>query len=198
MPAPRLVLARHGGTEWTASGRHTGRTDLDLTEEGRSQARRLGGRLAGLGLGLVLTSPLRRAAETCRLAGFGDRARPCPEAREWDYGDYEGLTSERIHELDPSWRLWRDGCPGGESPEDVARRADAVLALCSAAPGDALLFSHGHFLRVLAARWLGLPPAAGEMLALRPAALSVLGSEHGAPAIWTWDDVAHLGAPLLE
>ena len=192
------MLARHGGTAWTATGRHTGGTDIELSAEGRDQGRRLGERLAGAHFALVLTSPLRRAEQTCRLAGLGPVAKTCPEAVEWDYGDYEGLTSAQILARAPSWSLWRDGCPGGESPADVGRRADAVLAVAAGAAGDVILFSHGHFLRVLAARWLGLGPEAGRMLALRPAALSVLGREHGAPVIWTWDDVAHLGRGVLD
>lgn len=192
MALERLVLVRHGGTEWSASGRHTGWTDIPLTEEGRRQARALGRRLQKQSFSLILTSPLGRSVETCRLAGFGEQAELCPKAREWDYGEYEGKTSDEIHERDPGWSLWTSGVPGGESPDQVGGRADEVLARVRTASGNALLFAHGHFLRVLCARWLGMEPARGAMFALSPAALSVLGYEHSLPAVWEWNDTAHL------
>jgi probable phosphoglycerate mutase len=182
----RILLVRHGETEWSLSGRHTGRTDLPLTEGGREAARGLEPRLRDRELALVLTSPMSRARETARLAGF-EHAEPIDDLREWDYGDYEGLTTEEIHERDPGWSIWRDGCPGGESPEQIAARADRALERARAAGGDALLFAHGHILRVLTARWLGHSPAEGMHFALDTATLSLLGYEHEIPAIWAWN-----------
>jgi broad specificity phosphatase PhoE len=183
----RVVLVRHGETEWTRDGRHTGRTDIPLIDRGRQQAMRLRGELAGWRLALVLTSPLSRAFETCRLVGFGDRAQPRPDLLEWDYGRYEGLTSAQIAATRPGWSLWRDGGPDGETAADVGQRVDRVIAEVRAAAGDALLFAHGHVLRVLTARWLGEPPDGGRHYALETAALSVLGYEHQDPVIWRWD-----------
>jgi len=185
--AQSVVLARHGETEWSLSLRHTGKTDLPLTEEGRRQARALGPRLHAWTFSLVLTSPLQRALETCRLAGYGEQARVRPDLVEWDYGRYEGLTSQQIQALQPNWSLWRDGCPGGETAEDVGRRADRVLAEVRSVDGDVLIFAHGHVLRVLAARWLGEPPEDGRHYALQTATLSVLGYEHADPVIRLWN-----------
>jgi broad specificity phosphatase PhoE len=185
--AQSVVLARHGETEWSLSLRHTGKTDLPLTEEGRRQARALGPRLHAWKFAVVLTSPLQRALETCRLAGYGDPAQVRPDLVEWDYGRYEGLTSPEIEVLQPNWSLWRDGCPGGETAKDVGRRADRLLAEVRRVDGDVLLFAHGHVLRVLAARWLGEPPEGGRHYALQTATLSVLGYEHADPVIRLWN-----------
>lgn len=183
-----IVLVRHGETEWSRSGQHTSRTDLPLIEEGRERAEALGPILARWDFALVLTSPLRRARETCELAGFGDRAEVCEDLREWDYGDYEGLTTPQIREERPDWSLWRDGCPDGEQPEQVGARADQALARLRAADGDALAFAHGHIFRVLAARWIELPPAGGARLALKAGAMSVLGYERETEVIQVWND----------
>jgi broad specificity phosphatase PhoE len=185
--AQSVVLARHGETEWSLSLRHTGKTDLPLTEVGERQARTLGPRLHAWTFSLVLTSPLQRALETCRLAGYGEQAQVRPDLMEWDYGRYEGLTSQQIEGLHPNWSLWRDGCPGGEKAEDVGRRADRVLAEMRSVDGDVLIFAHGHVLRVLAARWLGEPPEGGRHYALQTATLSVLGYEHADPVIRLWN-----------
>jgi len=182
-----VVLVRHGETDWSAHLRHTGRTDVPLTEEGRRQAERVGGALRGRSFALVLTSPLQRAAETCRLAGFGDLAQPRPELMEWDYGDYEGRTTVDIRREAPDWTIWRYGAPGGESPDQVGARADVLLQELRAAPGDTLIFSHGHFLRVLAARWLGLAPTEGRLFALDPATLSTLRYEREQPVLRIWN-----------
>src|SRR5262249_5492088 len=159
---PTVYLARHGETAWTISGQHTGLTDIPLTERGERNARRLGERLRGLSFAHVLTSPLQRAARTCELAGFGAVARVDPDLGEWNYGQFEGLTTAEIRKKRPDWDLFRDGCPGGESVADVGARADRVIARLRALEGDVLLFSSGHFLRVLGARWLGVPPAGGR------------------------------------
>lgn len=185
--AQSVVLARHGETEWSLSLRHTGKTDLPLTEKGRRQARALGPRLHAWTFSLVLTSPLQRAVETCRLAGYGEQAQLRPDLEEWDYGRYEGLTSQQIEQLQPNWSLWRDGCPGGETAEDVGRRADRVIAEVRVVDGDVLIFAHGHVLRVLASRWLGEPPEGGRHYALQTATLSVLGYEHTDPVIRLWN-----------
>jgi probable phosphoglycerate mutase len=185
--AQSVVLARHGETEWSLSGRHTGKTDIPLTEEGRRQAVGLGPRLSAWTFSLVLTSPLQRARETCRLAGFGERAQVRPDLAEWDYGRYEGLTSKQIDELRPNWSLWRDGGPGGETAADVGRRADRVVAEVRRVEGDVLIFAHGHVLRVLASRWLGEPPEGGRHYALQTATVSVLSYEHADPVIQRWN-----------
>ncbi len=199
---PVVYLARHGETAWSISGQHTGLTDLPLTERGERNARSLGERLKGLTFAAVFTSPLQRAARTCMLAGFGDRAEVDRDLLEWDYGQYEGRRSQDIRKERPDWQLFRDGCPGGESPAQIGARADRVVsrvrALASRAastPGDVLLFSSGHFLRVLAARWLGLEPEAGKYFLLSTASLSALGYEHdrGQPVIRLWDDTRHVG-----
>ena len=211
MPS-RILLVRHGETEWSVTGQHTGRTDIPLTEEGRRMASRLGERLKrepwhGLPDVTVRTSPLARARETCELAGFGDRAEPWDDLQEWDYGGYEGRTGHDIRATEqPGWIIWRDGVPGGESLDQVAARVDRVISWVRGHGGvpDAgtteldcadrhvLLFAHGHLLRILTARWLGLPPTAGQRFKLSPASLSVLGWEYSAPAIELWNDSSHL------
>src|SRR5438874_12400479 len=191
---PTVYLARHGETAWSLSGRHTGLTDLPLTERGRRNARSLGERLTGLAFAKVYASPLQRAACTCRLAGFGAVAELDHDLVEWNYGEYEGRTSAEIHAERPDWQLFRDGCPGGESPNDVAVRADRVVKRVRAVKGDVLLFSSGHFLRVLAARWLGLDTVIGRCFVLSTASLSALGYEHNIsePVIRLWDDTRHV------
>jgi probable phosphoglycerate mutase len=187
---PALYLARHGETAWTLSGQHTGLTDVPLTERGEQDARRLGERLRGLHFAQVLTSPLQRASRTCELAGFGPAAAQDRDLLEWNYGRYEGRTSADIHKERPDWDLFRDGCPDGEKAADVGARVDRVIARARAAQGDVLLFSSGHVLRVLAARWLGLEPGGGRYFLLATASLSVLGYEHNRsqPVIRLWDD----------
>ena len=189
-----FYLARHGETAWSLSGQHTGRTDLPLTERGERNARALGERLRGLTFAKVFTSPLQRAARTCELAGFGSAAEIDPDLVEWDYGQYEGRRSAEIHAERPDWQLFRDGCPGGESPGQIGARADRVVGRVRAVKGDVLIFSSGHFLRVLAARWLGLDAAGGRYLLLSTASLSALGYEHklAAPAIRLWNDYRHV------
>ena len=185
---PEAVLVRHGATEWTVSGRHTSRTDVPLTEQGRRQAEQLAARLAGRKFAVVLTSPLQRAAETCRLAGFGTVAEFCDDCREWGYGEYEGRTTAEIRTEVPGWSLWRHGVPGGETAAQVAARADRVIERLRSATGDALVFSHGHFLRVLAARWLGLGPDEGRLFALGPASISVVGWEREEAVLTQWNE----------
>lgn len=210
-PSGGVVLARHGATEWSESGRHTSRTDLPLLAAGRRQAEALARILHPADFGRVLCSPLRRARETCQLAGFGGRAEICEDLHEWDYGQYEGLTTPEIRARNPDWFLWRDGCPGGEGPDQVAARADRVLALATrgfaapggdedpnehattgAEPGDGgprptIMFAHGHILRVVAARWIELDVMGGSRLLLRPAALAVLGHERDVRVIEGWN-----------
>ena len=183
----QIMLARHGETEWSRSGRHTGRTDIPLTDQGRRQAEALRPALAELEPALVLTSPLSRAAETCRLAGLGDVAVEEPALMEWDYGDYEGLTSDQIHQDRPGWNIFEDGAEGGETPDQVAARVDGVIDRMVAAEGLCVAFAHGHVLRVLGARWIELPPAAGARLGLSTATLSGLGTEHGVRALARWN-----------
>jgi len=191
---PVLYLARHGETAWSLSCQHTGSTDLPLTERGERNARRLGERLSSLTFARVLTSPLQRAARTCELAGFGSSTEIDRDLVEWNYGRYEGRTSDDIHAESPDWQLFRDGCPGGETPDQVGARADQVVGRVRAAQRDVLLFSSGHFLRVLAARWLGLEPGAGRYFLLSTASLSELGYEHerSRPVIRLWNDTRHL------
>lgn len=191
---PSVYLARHGETAWSLTGQHTGVTDLPLTEQGEGNARRLGKRLAGIAFAKVFASPLQRAARTCELAGFGAAAQTDGELVEWNYGKYEGLRTVEIHAERPDWQLFRDGCPGGESPEQIGARADNVLSRLRAIQGDALVFSSGHFLRVLSARWLGLEPVAGRFFALNTASLSVLGYENSLaqPVIRLWNDTRHV------
>jgi len=192
---PRIYLVRHGATEWSVSGQHTGRTDIPLTERGERNAHRLGERLRGLTFVKVLTSPLQRARRTCELAGFASSAEIDADLLEWDYGEYEGLTSAQIHATRPDWNLFREGCPGGETLDQIGARADCIVRKVRALHGDVLLFSSGHFLRVLAARWLGLEPAAGRFFLLGTASLSALSYEHNKsePAIRFWDDTRHVG-----
>jgi broad specificity phosphatase PhoE len=192
---PVIYLARHGETTWSLSGQHTGLTDLPLTERGERNARRLGERLNGLTFAKVFTSRLQRAARTCELAGFGNVAEVEPDLHEWNYGQYEGRRTVEIHGERPDWQLFRDGCPGGESPEQVGARADRVVRRVRAVQGDVLLFSSGHFLRVFAARWLGLEPGAGRYFLLSTASLSALGYEHNRsePVIRLWDETRHVG-----
>ncbi len=185
-------LVRHGETEWARLGRHTSRTDVPLTETGREQASALGHRLTGARFDLVLTSPLSRAAETARLAGFSDVAVVEPDLREWDYGALEGRLTAEIREDHPGWSIWTGPWPEGETVEEVGARADRVLARIHAADGDVLLFSHGHFLRVLAARWLGLPAVSGGLFALGTATVSILGSDRENAVIETWNEDCHL------
>jgi probable phosphoglycerate mutase len=192
---PIVYLARHGETAWTLSGQHTGLTDLPLTRNGERNARRLGERLKGQQFAKVLTSPLQRAARTCELAGFGNAAETDPALVEWNYGEYEGLRSADILARRPEWDLFRDGCPGGESPVEIATRADHVVERLRAVSGDVLLFSSGHFLRVLAARWLGLgDDSAGRHFVLSTASLSALSYEHklSRPVIRLWNDDYHI------
>jgi probable phosphoglycerate mutase len=192
---PTIYLARHGETAWSVGGQHTGRTDIPLTERGERNARRLGERLEGMSFALILTSPLQRAARTCELAGFGKLIERDADLLEWDYGEYEGMTTAQILAINPEWDLFRDGCPGGEKPEHVAARADRVVQRVRAVRGDVLLFSSAHFLRVLAARWLGVPPNGGRYFLLGTASLSAISYEHDEsnPAIRFWDDTRHVG-----
>lgn len=192
---PNVYLARHGETAWSRTGQHTGLTDLPLTKRGERNAQRLGKRLAGSVFAKVLASPLQRAVRTCELAGFGSVALIDRDLVEWDYGEYEGLQTEQIHAKRPGWQLFRDGCPHGESPEQVGARADRVLDRVRAIKGNVLVFSSGHFLRVFAARWLGLEPAAGKFLMLDVASLSALSYEHDLsnPAISFWNDTRCVG-----
>ncbi|MEW2584370.1 histidine phosphatase family protein [Streptomyces virginiae] len=195
--APRILLARHGQTAWSQLGKHTGRTDVPLLEEGKQGAKLLGERLArdpwkGLPGLEVRTSPLVRASESCELAGFGVRAEPWDSLMEWDYGDYEGMTPAEIQAVRPGWLIWRDGVPGGESVADVSARADEVVTWARSAERDVLVFAHGHILRTLAARWLGFDASFGARIRLEPTSLSVLGWAYGAPALERWNDTGHL------
>ncbi len=185
---PTVTLVRHGETEWSNSGRHTGRTDLPLTAKGEAEALALRSRLAGTEFGHTITSPLQRAVRTAQLAGF--TATPDPDLVEWDYGDYEGLTSAAIRARRPGWELFQDGCPGGESIEQISRRADRVVSRLKSLEGNVLVFAHGHFLRVLAARWVGQPVALGRALLLSTGSISALGFSHDSadePAIRLWN-----------
>jgi probable phosphoglycerate mutase len=191
---PVIHLSRHGETAWSLSGQHTGRTDLPLTERGGRNAHALGERLRGLSFAKVFTSPLQRAVRTSELAGFGSAAESYPDLLEWDYGQYEGRRTAEIHAERPDWLLFRDGCPGGELPDQVDARADRVIERVRAVRGDVLLFSSGHFLRVLAARWLGRDAPAGRYFLLGTASLSALGYEHNLaePAIRLWNETRHV------
>jgi len=193
-PPPSVYMARHGETAWTVSGQHTGTTDLELTVQGERNAQSLRKRLNGLYFARVLSSPLQRARRTSELAGFGITAEIDRDLAEWNYGEYEGLRTSEILTGRPDWQLFRDGCPGGESPEQIGGRADRVVSRLRAINGDVLLFSSGHFLRALTARWLGLPPDAGRLFALSTACLSILGYEHSLsqPTIRLWNDTSHL------
>ena len=194
---PMLYVARHGETAWSVSGQHTGLTDLPLTPNGERNARRLGERLKGMTFARVFTSPLQRAALTCELAGFSAVAETDPDLVEWNYGQYEGRHSAEILAERPDWQLFRDGCPGGESPAQVGERADRVVQRVRTVPGNVLLFSSGHFIRVLAARWLALSPGlTGRYFLLTTASLSALGYEHklSQPVIRLWNDDRHVAA----
>ena len=193
---PIVYLARHGETAWTVSGQHTGLTDLPLTERGERNARRLEERLRGVTFAKVFTSPLQRAMRTCELAGFGSVAEIDRDLLEWNYGEYEGRLTADIHRERSDWQLFRDGCPGGESPNEVGTRADRVVKRVRAVQGDVLVFSSAHFLRVFAARWLGLDAAFGRYFVLSTASVSALGYEHNLsePVIRLWDDTRHVGS----
>jgi broad specificity phosphatase PhoE len=190
-----IYMARHGATAWSRTGRHTGLTDLPLTEQGERNARRLGERLKGLTFAKVFTSPLSRARRTCELAGFGSVAEIDPDLVEWDYGDYDGRTMAEIRAERPDWSLFRDGCPGGESPQQIAARADREARRLRAEPGTILLFSSRHFMQALAARWIGVEPAAvAESLMLSTSSLSALGyiDSLSQPAIRLWNETHYL------
>ncbi len=198
---PQLVyLARHGETAWSISGQHTGITDLPLTRRGECNARRLGARLAGLEFACVFTSPLQRAKQTCELAGFGSKAEVDLDLVEWNYGDYEGLRTAEIRAKRPDWEMFRDGFPGGESFDQIAARADRVVKRVRSVDGAVLLFSSGHFLRVLAARWLGLKPQGARYFLLSTASLSALTYEHSVsePVIGLWNDTRHVSEECLQ
>jgi probable phosphoglycerate mutase len=191
MAAPEVFLVRHGETEWSLNGRHTGVSDIPLTENGRRVARLWQPHAATRKFALVLTSPLQRARETCALAGLAAQAQTEDDLREWNYGEYEGLTPQEIRARQPDWLIFRDGCPGGESPAQIGARVDRVIGRVRAAAGDAVVFAHGHVLRVLAARWLGLAPSGGSHFLLETATLCVLSAYHGVPAVRRWN------APLI-
>jgi broad specificity phosphatase PhoE len=186
-PRPRVWVLRHGATAWSEDGRHTGRTDLPLLPAGRAQAEALSRHLAGRRFELVLTSPLERARETCRLAGYGDAAELCDDLREWDYGRYEGATTAEIREHAPGWTVWTGRCPDGETIDQVARRADRVIERALGVAGDVALFAHGHILRVLTARWCELAPVEGRRFPLDTGTASILGWEHEFPAVRSWN-----------
>jgi probable phosphoglycerate mutase len=192
---PKVYLARHGETEWSLSGQHTGRTDIPLTPRGEENARQLGERLKGLTFARVFHSPLQRAKRTCELAGYGAGALVEPDLLEWDYGEYEGIKTVEIRQKRPGWDLFRDGCPGGESPDQVAARADRLIQNLRSISGDVIVFSHGHFLRMLATRWLRLPPIEARRFLLGTAALCILGYEHNhidEPALLLWNATRHV------
>ena len=187
-----IWLFRHGETTWSANGQHTGRTDLPLNAAGRRRAQAIGRRLSGRPFELVLCSPLVRAVETCRLAGYGDVAELADDLMEWDYGDAEGRLTVDIEKERHGWSLWRDGAPAGETAAEVGARASKIVTRAAAVDGDVALFAHGHVLRVLTACWLGLPPEAGRLFALGTASVSVLGYEHDTPVIIKWNQDSHL------
>jgi len=192
MPAQKVLLIRHGETEWSLSGQHTGMTDVPLTEKGRDVARRLKPVLAGQTFALVMTSPLRRARETCELAGLSERAEIDRNLVEWNYGEYEGLTPEQIHVLKPGWMIFTDGCPGGETPEQVEARIDCVIARIRSIAGNVAVFGHGHLIRAFAARWLGLRISEGRFFLLDTATVNVVSYYRDLPAIKRWN------APILQ
>jgi broad specificity phosphatase PhoE len=187
-----VFAIRHGETAWSLSGRHTGTTDIPLTDNGRRLAERMQSMLVRNPFALVLCSPMRRARETCELAGFGDRAVIDSDLVEWNYGMYEGLTPKQIHEVAPDWLIFRDGCPGGETPEQVGTRVDRVITRSRTLAGDIVLFAHGHVLRVLAARWIGLPASGGQHFLLDTGTLCVLSYYHETPAVRIWN------GPILD
>jgi broad specificity phosphatase PhoE len=188
----KLFAVRHGETAWSLSGQHTGTTDIPLTDNGCRLAERMRPVLARNSYGLVLSSPMQRARETCELAGLGDKAVIDPDLVEWNYGEYEGLTRKQIYEAAPGWLIFRDGCPGGEAPEQVGARVDRVIARSRAVDGNIALFAHGHVLRVLAARWIGLPACAGQHFLLDTGTLCVLGYYRKVPALQIWN------GPLID
>lgn len=190
--SPQIVLVRHGETAWSRSGQHTGRTDIPLLEDGERMGRAVEKPLRAWSFAAVWTSPLRRASETCALSCHGTIAQADPDLMEWDYGAYEGKTSKEIRAEAPDWTLWKDGVPDGETADQVGARADRVIQKVRQVHGNVLLFSHGHLLRVLAARWLGLPPTEGRLFALSTASISVLGWDGDQPVIVRWNDTAHL------
>jgi broad specificity phosphatase PhoE len=194
MSLPKIYLARHGETIWSLSGQHTGMTDIPLTEQGEKNAKQLGVRLQGLTFAKVFSSPLQRALKTCELAGFGSIVMPDPLLQEWNYGDYEGRTTTEIQQTQPDWFIFRDGCPGGELPKQVADRCDQMIEKMKAINGDILIFAHAHILRMLTTRWLGLPAEEGRLYFLSTASLSILGYEHSLsePVIRLWNDTSHL------
>ena len=192
MASPEIYLARHGETEWSLNGRHTGTTDVPLTDNGRRHAEALGGRLRGSEFAVVFASPMGRTLETCRLAGFGDSCVERPELVEWNYGDYEGVTTEEIRKTVPGWTVWTHGAPAGETAADVGARCDALIEELLQMDGEVLLFAHGHILRVLGARWIGLPPELGGRLALSTGTLSILGWERDNRVLELWNDGSHL------
>ena len=194
LPFPVVYLARHGETSWSLSGRHTGLTDLPLTENGQRNASLLAERLQAVAFEKVLASPLQRAMQTCSLAGFGQRAEVDPDLVEWNYGEYEGRRTAEILQERPDWQLFRDGCPAGETPDQVGARADRVIARTCAVKGNVLIFSSAHLLRVLAARWLRLEPAQGKCFLLSTGSVSGLGFEHSLsdPVIQFWNDTRHI------
>ncbi len=194
-PLPRIYLLRHGETAWSLTGQHTGRTDLPLTERGEQHARRSGERLRGTPFAEVLTSPLQRARRTCELAGLEPPARIDEDLSEWDYGEYEGRRTEDVRQARPGWEIFRDGCPGGEPLAQVAARADRIMLQLRRAPGNVAIFSHGHFLRILAVRWLDLPAIEGRRFILDAGAISILGYAHDnreTPVIVSWNETHHL------
>jgi broad specificity phosphatase PhoE len=191
-PNVNVFAIRHGETAWSLNGQHTGKTDIPLTDNGRRLAARMRPVLAANPFGLVLCSPMRRARETCELAGLGDRAVIDSDLAEWSYGKYEGLTPQQIDEVAPGWLIFRDGCPGGEAPEQVSARVDRVIARSRAVAGDTALFAHGHLLRVFSARWIGLPARGGQHFLLNTGTLCVLGYYHEIPAVRIWN------RPLLD
>jgi probable phosphoglycerate mutase len=189
---PKLFVARHGDTAWTDSRQRTGRTDIPLNEAGEERARQLGAKLQRFSFASVFTSPLKRASRTCALAGFAAAAKVEPDLVEWDYGRFEGMVLKQVLKAQPGWELYRDGCPGGESPDDVAVRADRFIARARAIQGDVLAFSSGHIIRMIAARWLGLPPSQGRFFYCRPASVGVLGYEHknrDEPIVGLWNHI---------
>ena len=190
---PRLWVVRHGQTTWSEAGRHTGWTDVPLTDIGRAQARSIGPRLAGVAFAAVVSSPLGRAYETARLAGFGGRVTTDDDLREWNYGADEGRTTAEIRADRPAWSIWRDGVLDGETIEEVAARADRVIERARGRKGDTLCFAHGHVLRILGARWIGLPAVEGSRFALTTATISILGWERETPVIERWNDGLDLG-----
>ena len=194
MATQEVFLIRHGETEWSLNGRHTGSSDIPLTEKGRQVARLWQPYAAARSFGLVLSSPLQRARETCELAGLAGQAQIEDDLREWTYGDYEGLTPQQIRAAQPKWQIFRDGCPGGESPDQVGARVDRVIARIRAVTGDVALFAHGHVLRVFGARWLELPASAGSHFLLETATLCALSSYHGVPAVKRWNAPLVIGA----